>query len=261
MIKNDLRSAQLIMLDILKIFAAICKKHNLTYWLEGGTLLGAVRHKGFIPWDDDVDVSMPSADYHKFLAVAPQELPNDIFLQNRQTDPSLISAGVTKLRNTHSLALGYDDDYRAPYHKGVNLDVFEYVQYPNISRAGVWFFSKMLMTTYIVLHTKQRLTLKTAIQYFAFSIEYRIFKPLWTLLCRYFKGKKYISHIIETNVYKIVHRNDHIFPVKPILFEGEYFDAPCNCDAYLTAHFGDYMQLPPPEKQVQHNYMNFTHLP
>ena len=58
--ENELRSCQLKQLEILKIFDRICRKHNLRYWIDGGTLLGAVRHKGFIPWDDDLDVAMPS---------------------------------------------------------------------------------------------------------------------------------------------------------------------------------------------------------
>ena len=56
--ENELRSCQLKQLEILKIFDRICRKHNLRYWIDGGTLLGAVRHKGFIPWDDDLDVAM-----------------------------------------------------------------------------------------------------------------------------------------------------------------------------------------------------------
>ena len=61
-----LRQAQLVMLRILRVFDAICKKHSLTYWLDAGTLLGAARHGGFIPWDDDIDVMMPLADYEHF---------------------------------------------------------------------------------------------------------------------------------------------------------------------------------------------------
>lgn len=65
--ENELRSCQLKQLEILKIFDRICRKHNLRYWIDGGTLLGAVRHKGFIPWDDDLDVAMPSEDYKNWI--------------------------------------------------------------------------------------------------------------------------------------------------------------------------------------------------
>ena len=74
------------MLEILQEIHKICVENNLTYWLEAGTLLGAVRHKGFIPWDDDSDVSMPRADYEKFLKIAQKKLPKDMFLQTQDTD-------------------------------------------------------------------------------------------------------------------------------------------------------------------------------
>lgn len=75
------------MLQILCATDKICTEHHLTYWLEGGTLLGAVRHHGFIPWDDDMDISMPRKDYEQFLKIAPQLLPKDLFLQTQQSDP------------------------------------------------------------------------------------------------------------------------------------------------------------------------------
>ena len=80
-LKGDtvLRQAQLVMLRILRVFDAICTKHSLTYWLDAGTLLGAARHGGFIPWDDDIDVMMPLSDYEKFCTLAEKELPFDMF--------------------------------------------------------------------------------------------------------------------------------------------------------------------------------------
>ena len=82
--QKELRKAQLIMLDMLVEFDAICKKHNLKYWLDSGTLLGAVRHQGFIPWDDDIDLSMPVEDYNRFKEIATSELSEDIFFQTKE---------------------------------------------------------------------------------------------------------------------------------------------------------------------------------
>ncbi len=102
MIESEiLREAQLIMLDMLIEFDVICKKHQLRYWLDSGTLLGAVRHQGFIPWDDDIDISMPIEDYHRFLAVAPAELSSNVFLQNRNTDCEF-KFDYTKLRSNNA---------------------------------------------------------------------------------------------------------------------------------------------------------------
>ena len=74
--RDDLRRLQLVELDILKEFLRICEKHHLRYYALGGTLLGAVRHKGFIPWDDDVDMGMPRPDFEKFEAIVEKELPD-----------------------------------------------------------------------------------------------------------------------------------------------------------------------------------------
>ena len=76
---NDLKQAQQLMLEGLVCFDKICKKHDLKYWLDSGTLLGAVRHKGFIPWDDDIDLSMPVEDYLKFKEIAQTELETGMF--------------------------------------------------------------------------------------------------------------------------------------------------------------------------------------
>lgn len=80
--RNDLRRLQLVELDIMKEFLRICKKYNLRYYALGGTLLGAVRHKGFIPWDDDIDLGMPRPDFQKFEAVVEKELPEHLHYVN-----------------------------------------------------------------------------------------------------------------------------------------------------------------------------------
>lgn len=93
-VKLQHRELQLSLLYILNIFTALCDKNGLQYWLDAGTFLGAVRHKGFIPWDDDIDLCMPRKDYDLLLTEAFKDLPDGLFLQNANTD-----------RNTHNFFL------------------------------------------------------------------------------------------------------------------------------------------------------------
>ena len=82
---SELRKLQMVTLDIIKLFADICEKHNLKYFMVGGTMLGAIRHKGFIPWDDDVDMGMPRPDYERFMKIVHKELPEGYsFLNYKQ---------------------------------------------------------------------------------------------------------------------------------------------------------------------------------
>ena len=92
---TPLRMAQLRMLAILVEVDKICRKHNITYWLDYGTLLGAVRHKGFIPWDDDVDIAMPRPDYETLLS-HPQWLSNSLYIDHYRTNPNAFFPYSTK---------------------------------------------------------------------------------------------------------------------------------------------------------------------
>ena len=81
-----LRGLQLVELEILLEVDRVCRENGIEYFLDGGTAVGAVRHGGFIPWDDDVDIGMTRENYEKFLEIAPEKLKNDYFLQTRKTD-------------------------------------------------------------------------------------------------------------------------------------------------------------------------------
>ena len=134
-------------LRLLNAVDKICSAHGLTYWIDFGTLLGAVRHKGFIPWDDDIDVSMPMADYKKFLEIAEKELPNDIFLQTPKTDPAY-KQNFAKLRDCYSTYLEHRETDDGKYHKGIYLDVFPSYTYPKAPKL----FKDILC--YVTMHTR-----------------------------------------------------------------------------------------------------------
>ena len=109
-------------LGMLDVVDAICKKHNLKYFALHGTLLGAVRHKGFIPWDDDLDIGMLREDYDKFLEVAKAELPEHLFLQTMFTESDVFYSGITRIRDSRTTAIE-ERDLNHVSNKGIWIDI------------------------------------------------------------------------------------------------------------------------------------------
>ena len=120
--KNDIKSLQLICLEILKEIDRVCKKHNILYWLDSGSMLGAVRHNGFIPWDDDLDIAMFRDDYNRFLEIASKELKENYFLQTHQTD-SEYPLFFAKVRRNNTF-IDEKRYRRLNIHKGIYVDIF-----------------------------------------------------------------------------------------------------------------------------------------
>ena len=112
-------------LKILEQFDMFCRENNLTYFVDFGALLGAVRHKGFIPWDDDIDVTMPRPDYQLFLELAPKWFKEPYFVQNYYTDSNdnRISM-ISKIRDDRTTMLDKNYNFPPEYHQGIFLDVF-----------------------------------------------------------------------------------------------------------------------------------------
>lgn len=130
--EDVLRRLQLTQLEILKVFDSFCREHGLKYSLYAGSLLGAVRHQGFIPWDDDLDVCMPRADYDRFIELWAAHPVDGYILQNKENTPGFTQS-FTKLRKDHTTFLQYDWE-REQYHTGIFLDVFPVDRIPD----GTW---------------------------------------------------------------------------------------------------------------------------
>lgn len=111
-------------LQIFDEFDKICKKYNLRYFFIAGSLLGAIRHNGFIPWDDDIDIAMFREDYEKFLKIAKQELPPFLFLQNCSTETDYFY-GHAKIRDSRTTAIRKTDWYsNVHFNQGIFIDLF-----------------------------------------------------------------------------------------------------------------------------------------
>jgi lipopolysaccharide cholinephosphotransferase len=123
---TTLRQCQLVMIRMLKILDHICTAERISYWMTAGTLIGALRHRGMIPWDCDIDVAMTEDDYQAFCRAADQ-LPPDIFFQNPQTDPFFQSTIMAKLRDRYSNYVeSQSRNLRARCHNGLQVDLIFY---------------------------------------------------------------------------------------------------------------------------------------
>lgn len=248
--KTHLRASQLKQLEVLKVIVDICERHGITYWLEGGTLLGAVRHGGFIPWDDDIDIAMTKEDLDRFTQIAQQELPANLFLQNKQTDSSY-RLDQTKVIDLNSFYVQPDDDFETASPKGLFVDIFPYVSYPYVPKRLRRPFLRGICIANSVLKGKHYYSLESTAKLMWFGLKYLLFYQfLWRILP---KSSKYLTCLPTNNWYGMMQRRDEILPVGRIFFEGMELNAPNNPDAYLKNLYKDYMKLPPEEKRQIHS--------
>lgn len=246
---TTLRKIQLRLLDILVEIDKICRKHDIKYWIDFGTLLGAVRHGGFIPWDDDIDVTMPTDDYHRFLEIAPKELPDTLFLQTKETDPSYPML-LNKVRDKNSFFITQHEDFTKDYNKGLYIDIFQAVPYPNVNPVFQKRLMRWLMKTNFFFSVKQTVNFKNTVATITFPIITTFLNSIWSLLN--LKPKNRIGYEKRFNIYGNSYTKDMIFPLNDITFEGKTFLGPADPNRYLTSIYGNYMIIPPEEKRHTH---------
>lgn len=129
-ISADMKAVWAIQLDILKQILDICNRHQLRIWMAGGSLLGTVRHRGYVPWDDDIDLMMPRADYEQFCSIAPHEMPDDLFLQTQYSDPAF-HLSMAKVRKNGTAAIDRNEGiFGNAYHMGIFVDIFPLDVFP-----------------------------------------------------------------------------------------------------------------------------------
>lgn len=240
--QKQVREAQKVMLRLLKEFDRICKRHKLCYWVDHGTLLGAVRHEGFIPWDDDLDVTMPREDYEKFLKLAESELPQTIFLQTKKSDP-YTHVHHAKLRDRHSTYIeDWEEGKTIHSHQGIFIDIFP-VNY--ISRSKSNMYRRMVGLS--KLFCNRYLRVDPIAEWFI------------SVLNSYHNGNN--DYIVSggENMHYVTHvPKETVFPLGELMFEGMVVPVPNDTSAYLSSIFGkDYMTPPPKEKRKVHSvYIN-----
>lgn len=262
---EELKKLQNTELKILEAVVALCEEQKITYFLDCGTLLGAIRHDRFIPWDDDIDISMPCEDYYRFLEIAPKLLSKKFFILNHETA----------------------DNYYQPYSKvclhGTTVlpRIWKYWDIPH----GAWidifpmFFSDSerefrrkrriyhlcgLLQKKNFYHSlmlqNERRTLKSTVAYAFYSvlgiIPVRKRKKLHNRLFDYICSKKDGKYVCLCGLDALqFEKESYLGPICYHAFEQFSFRVPSDYDTVLRVEYGDYMQIPPENKRGNHGEM------
>lgn len=261
---HELSDLQKVQLNILIELDRVCHENNLHYYLAFGTCLGALRHKGFIPWDDDIDVLMPIRDVKKLIHLQ-NKFEDKYFVQSKETDPEYGSISV-RIRNSETTLIEKDEQNLNINH-GIYIDVYPFYEAPatkvgltlNVLKSHVYkvlssgripqnhgksakILATLVLNTYGLKHRKKK----------ASKIEREFMKV---------KGKEILDYYGQdiTLLSAITYPKEWFETPRKLEFEGLYFDGPTEPEKYMTKRYGDYMKLPPVEDQVKHHtyvYMN-----
>lgn len=249
--RKQLKAHQNAMLRLLREFDRVCKKLNIRYFLFAGTLLGAVRHQGFIPWDDDLDVIMPRKDYERFLREAQAHLDEEqFFLQKEFSENWPVFFSKLRLNGTTCLEAYHP---KFPYcHQGVYMDIFplDQAKKSGFGRKAQFFASKLVIAK---SHDARGYETQSVLKKTAMRVSRAIpMKPLLKFV-RNEKGASGRLHSflaaakkMERNVY-----DAQLFATaEEATFEGERYPIPVGYDEVLRTMYGDYMCLPSQEERI-----------
>lgn len=259
--QTDIDKLKSVELGILKEFIRICDENSLKYFVLGGTALGAVRHKGFIPWDDDIDVALPRADYERFAKIAQSSLPENMFFQTYETDENCPFA-FAKIRRSDTTYIETSMSNIKINH-GIYMDIFPLDGYPKSKFARKVFAAKKKWLRFVISdifnmdrsgeNKLKRMFRKTAV---ALSPNY---KALVKRLDAMYKKYPYEESDIAANNsgawgIKEVVPKEYFGNGKKAIFENIEIVLPEKAHEYLTHLYGDYMTPPPKKKRVGHHY-------
>ncbi|MGN0660840.1 MAG: phosphorylcholine transferase LicD [Oscillospiraceae bacterium] len=269
--ENDkLKQLQEIEAEMLKKVAEVCDKHNITYYLCSGTCLGAVRHKGFIPWDDDIDICMPYKDYKRFIKVAQNDLGAKYYLQNCETDINFHRA-YTRIR-VNNTTMMKPIHLKVESHQGIWLDVFPFVYVGKgaelkFKKALIQFSNYLQMDNFMMANEEEFTAKFGKFRMAIFKLFYKLparFRQKWHVsIIDYIgncKKKDYVTEIWGgiTQIYSSSILDGE--PQKLPFSDGSYSVFP-KYKQFLEEKYGDYMKLPPEEDRKGHGdlIIDFEH--
>ena len=266
--KKTLKRLQKVELGILKEFDQICRKNGLEYFMCGGSAIGIVRHGGFIPWDDDIDVGMSRYDYDKFLEIASKEYSDKYTIVNNETNPYF------PLMNTrwglNGTEFKTNDLKDIPGEFGIFLDIFCFDNIPDddklMRKQGTmaWLFSKFTVLCGVKKPVLYYSGLKAKILKVIFYVAHYILK-IFRFSSRFFYKKaikyaleykdedtKRIAYMFDPKRFTSIVNRDDIYPIKNTKFNGINVMIPNRIEKYLEVRYGDYMTLPSVDERHTH---------
>lgn len=266
---EDLRTLQMLQLKLAKEVKRICEKNHIAYFLEAGSCLGAVRHNGFIPWDDDLDMGMLRKDYERFIKACKSDLGAEYFLQTNDSDEHFgYVFAKLRLKGTH-----FTEKIAAQSksNDGIYIDIFPYDKVPDDEklrrRLGykVRFYSLLLRIKCRYKPWIYNGGIKEWIKYAPFRVCAIVYNKDGLVdkingIMKKYNGTqaKRVTLCDNLSYNKTVYEAKTVETLTPHVFEGEMFMIPADYKTYLTDTYGpDYMTPPPVEKRDStHKIMN-----
>ncbi len=262
---NDwLKKLQKLEAEQLAALADLCEKHSLRYYIVGGTLLGAVRHKGFIPWDDDVDVAMPRADFNRFQELAARELPPELTLEIPSEIPKDPYYTVRVRRKNTVYESTYIRQFDLPC-SGVWIDVFPLDDQPRetslLQTLDGYLIERHLNRVIRNYYNQKPFSLGGSIYMgLARMLPFDFYRRVRDRIARRHEGRNLPYWLTYAGIFghrKETFKKSVFEPPARLEFEGRMYTAPGDYHAWLTRMYGDYTQLPPSEKRVPHKVARF----
>ena len=236
---SRLRRDQKEILEVLDFLAEICRVNGISWWLSSGTLLGAARHKGYIPWDDDIDVVLLKKDYRKLEKILSGLESDEYVFQSMKTDVEYINV-FGKLRKKAGHIEARDRRNKYYKHTGVGLDIFaiERTNYFSAFIAKFLYHSIQYPTSYIKVAWIRR-PLVRLIEFLHICLIF----PLLRLVGKINPRKEY-HYVLGTGWPAHTFYMKYTFPLSEAEFEGRMMPVPYDMDSYLTEVYGDWRKLP-----------------
>ena len=253
--KEQLRKIQIVTNDILDEVVRVCEENNIIYYLAYGTLLGAVCHKGFIPWDDDIDIWMFRDDYDRFVEIANDCLHDGYFLQNSDTD-GCFPVAMSKVRMSGTFSS--ENSFGNEGNKGIFIDIFPLDKYPNNREKArkIWKkccrINKLIVVTFLKSSNHRSSIKNLTIKLSQLLLNRKLLiNKLFSIIYRYSKINSTKYGLYTDSPFEFFDFSD-LGNDTFMLFANKKYRVPNNYEYILEEIYGDYMKLPPADERKHH---------